>query len=158
MAATRVDGAAETDALLARHAVRLQCFLGESAQCGGLQKLSSSSTPGSSAAATAALGLIFDGSGERKGRQAVLFTPRDYLPAHGDVGDQRLALERLVRVGRGVVLLEPVLNVLAVVRVAIGGNDGVVHENALERHILQLLCRQTASGSASTQRVLVPCF
>jgi len=41
--------------------------------------------------------------------------------------------------GRGVVLLEPVLDVDAVVRVAVGGDDGVVHENAVERHVLQLL-------------------
>jgi hypothetical protein len=36
------------------------------------------------------------------------------LPAHGDVGDERLALELLVGVGRGVVVLEPVFDVDAV--------------------------------------------
>jgi hypothetical protein len=50
----------------------------------------------------------------------VLLALRVDLLAYGNAGNQHFALERLVGVGRGVVVLEPVLDVLVVVRVAVG--------------------------------------
>ena len=65
-------------------------------------------------------------------------------------------LQRLVGEGGGVVLLQPFLNVNAVLRVAVGGDDGVVHQSALERHVLQLLCNKkrevSGGGRAGVQR------
>jgi hypothetical protein len=75
-------------------------------------------------------------------RRTVQLSPCVDLSADGNVGDEPLVLQPLACVGRGAVLLEPVLDVLAVVRVAVGGNDGVVHQNALEHHILQFLCKR----------------
>ena len=118
----------------------MQRFLGKRAHGGRLQKLSNAS--GSDAAAWC---LRFGGLRKRESKEAVLLAPRVDLPAFVHVGEKRLALERLIREGRGVVLLEPVLDVEAVVRVPIRRDNRVVHQNALKRHVLQLLCKQTAS-------------
>jgi hypothetical protein len=69
----------------------------------------------------------------------VLLAPRVDLPALVDVADKHFVVDRVVGERRGAVVLEPLLDVDAVVRVAVGGDDGVVHENAVERHVLQLL-------------------
>jgi microcystin degradation protein MlrC len=113
----------------------LQRFLGKRAHSGGLRKLSTAS--GSDAAAR---GLRFGGLRERESREIVLLAPRVDLPADGDVGDEYFVLKRLIHEGRSVVLLEPVLDVEAVVRAPIRRDNRVVHQNALKRHVLQLLC------------------
>ena len=77
----------------------------------------------------------------------MLLAPIDELLANGDVGDEQLMVKWRVRAGRGVVLFEPVLDVDAVVRVAVGGNDGVIHETTLECHVLEIFCEGTASGA-----------
>jgi hypothetical protein len=45
------------------------------------------------------------------------------------------------------VLFEPVLDVCAVVGVAVSSDDRVVHQRALERHVLEIFCGGTASGA-----------
>ena len=78
----------------------------------------------------------------------MLLAPRVDLTALVHVGDKYFVLERLVVEGGGVMLLQPFLNVGAVVRVAVGGDDGVVHQSALKRHVLQLLCSKKRESAA----------
>jgi hypothetical protein len=59
----------------------------------------------------------------------VLLAPRVDLPADGDVWDEYFVLKRLIREGRSVVLLEPVLDVEAVVRAPI--RRVRMHSNAM---------------------------
>ena len=54
--------------------------------------------------------------------------------------------QRLAGEGRRVVLLELVLDVEAVVRVAVGCDNRVIREFALERQVLQLFCVKAASA------------
>ena len=79
----------------------------------------------------------------------MLLAPSVDLSADSEVGDEHPVLQRLVVEGGGVVLLQPFLNVNAVVRVAVGGDDGVVHQSALERHVLQLICNKKREHSAA---------
>ncbi len=104
-----------------------------------------------SAAATGSLRLRFGGPRKRESREAVLLgvAPRVDLPALVDVGDAHFVVELLVGEGRGVVLLEPVLDVEAVVGVAVGSDDGVIHHHALKPFNAMSFSSSGGSGRAT---------
>ena len=72
----------------------------------------------------------------------MLLAPSVDLSADSEVGDEHPVLQRLVVEGGGVVLLQPFLNVNAVLRVAVGGDNRVIHQSALKRHVLKLFCKR----------------
>ncbi len=65
---------------------------------------------------------------ERRHGQTVLLAPCKGKLADGDVGVEDFVFERLVCVGGGVVGLEPVLDVVSVVRVPVRRNHRVFHQ------------------------------
>jgi len=88
----------------------------------------------------------------------VQLAPLVYQPADSCVGNELFVRQWLVGEGRDVVQLHPTLDVLAVVRVAVGSQNRVVHQRAFEHHVLQQLCnkrcerRPVASGGRGTNR------
>ncbi len=120
--------------------MRLQSSLEEAAQSGGLEDLSSCSSSAATATSFRFAGLPDDERGD-----TVLLAPCVDLPADAHVGDEYFVLQRLVCEGRRAVLLQSSLNSCAVVGMAVGGDNRVVHQNVVERHVSQLLCSEKAS-------------
>jgi hypothetical protein len=83
---------------------------------------------------------------------AVCGAPLRNLLADDVVRRQKLVIEWLIRDGRHVVALHPLLDGMTIVRVAVGSDDGVSHEVAAEHHVAQLVCGHTALEMAGKER------
>ena len=70
----------------------------------------------------------------------MLLKPGDNQPPDKQVGEQNFVLQGLARERGCGVGVQPVLDVLSVVRVTVGCNHGVFHQRAFERHVAQLHC------------------